>query len=335
MPRKFMVILPEELIKRVRWAVKDIRRLIMPARVPHFLYHYTREKGFNGIVERRALWASCAANLEDESEITHGAEILAGIIEHRLAHQITLRNFTKLVLARLKSKPLERKEKTYVACFCERGNFESQWESYPYCLRFPTYRDGTPGLRARTSRASIQFVKATYKNQRKESSLITLVDRVIEALEDQTIVDWDGDGHLARSIADPVAFWISELALDVLVSFKSDKFQCEHEWRLVIRPSQMLPGSDRLLPDQAFETMVITDDNGKRHIELFAQAPDSVLVRSGRPPVPFDSVTIGTFGEAEPLRVRAQRLLEDGCFEDIPVHLSKPKWWSRVPWVAK
>jgi hypothetical protein len=331
-----MAILPEELTERVKNAVREIHRSIMPARVPDFLYHHTRGIGFEGIVKSRALRASCAANLSDEWEITHGAELLAGIIERRLAYRNTLHNFTKLVLARLKSMPLERKNKTYVACFCERGDAARQWEEYgPYCLRFPIYKDGTPGLRPRISRASIQFVKATYKNRLKHSYLATLVGRVVEALGDRTIVDWDTNGPWTTSIVDQATFWISELALDVLVSFKSDKFQWEHEWRLVIKPSQVIPGSDRLLPDQAFNVMVIKGDNGKRHIELLAREPDrDLLMPSGRPPVPFDLVTIGPFKEPETCRLLARRLLEDECFDDIPVQLSKPKWWSRVRWTA-
>lgn len=326
-----MTIFPVELIKPVTEAVNEIRRSIMPARVPNFLYHYTKESGFVGIVKSRSLRAGCAASLDDESEISHGAELLAGVIEYRLAHQNRLRNFTKLVLARLKSQPVERKDKTYVACFCEQGNVDSQWNRYgPYCLRFPTDKDGAPRLRPRSSRVFTQFIKATYKNRLKRSSLVTLVERIVGALENRSIVDEDIEGPWTASLVDMITFWISELALDVLVSFKSDEYRRELEWRMIVRPLQDLPGSGRTSPDQAFDAMVITSDNGKRYIEVFAPPPANLCIPSARIPVPFDLIAIGPCRDAERLRKLAERVLSENSLKDTPIELPKPRWWSRA-----
>jgi hypothetical protein len=186
------------------------------------------------------------------------------------------------------------------------------------------------GLRPRGPGAFIQFVNATYEQRRKRKSLITLFERVVGALEDRAIVDWDTDGPWTASIVDWTASWVSELALDLLVSFKAEKYRRELEWRMVLRPSQDIPGSDRSSPDQAFNAMVVTGDNGKRYVELFVEGPPSGLVPSGRPPVPFDMVTIGPCAEAERLQETARRLLKGESSEDIPVHSSRPKWWARA-----
>ena len=60
-------IFPILLTEHVLGAVNDIRRSIMPARLPNYLYHYTREEGFQGIVKSRNLRASCAVSLNDKS----------------------------------------------------------------------------------------------------------------------------------------------------------------------------------------------------------------------------------------------------------------------------
>ncbi len=319
-------VLPIPLMEHVLEAVNDIRRSIMPARLPNYLYHYTKEEGFLGIVKSRSLRASCATCLNDKSEIRHGAEILAEIIHCRLARKNSLRHFTRLVLTRLKSQPLERIDKTYVACFCEEHNVKSQWDRYgSYCLRFPTDIDSGPRLRPKLSNVFVQFVEAIYKSHLKRASLTTLVERITEALENRSNVQGDVHGPWTDSIVDIITFSISELALDVLVSFKSEEYTNELEWRLVIRPKQDLCGSDRHSPDQAFKVMIVEGDYGNKYIELFVPPPANSFMPLARSPIPFDSIIIGPCEEAQRLRELAKRVLSENSRSDIPIELSQPK----------
>lgn len=330
------IILPIPLTEHVLGAVNDIRRSIMPARLPNYLYHYTRGEGFQGIVKSRNLRARCAVSLNDKSEIRHGVEILTEIIHRRLARKNGLRHFTNLVLTQLKSEPLKRIDKTYVACFCEEQDVGSQWERYgPYCLRFPIDKDSGPQLRPRVRNAFIQLVKVVYKNRRKRSTITTMLERITEALESRSTVHGDVDGPWTTSVVDIITFSVSELVLDILVSFKSEEYKKELEWRLVVRPKQELCGSDRLSPDQGFNVVIMTGDNGKKYIELFVPPPTDLFMPSARSAAPFDSITIGPCAEAEGLRKLAQRVLSQNCLQGVPVELSKPERWLKNPWLAQ
>lgn len=312
-------------LEKVLAVVNSTRLSLMPDALPQYLYHYTNASGFIGIATNRNLRAGSAVLLQDKSEIRHGVELLAQIVDSRLAQDRRLRTVSELVLKRIQIRSLERIDKTYVACFCQAHDLKSQWDRYgAYCLRFPVYGNSGPLLRPCASGLFMQFIKVVYDDARKRSSLTRLVEQVTGALEDQTNFPGNVSGPWTKIIADAVAGWVSELVLDVLVSFKSDDYSDEMEWRLVVRPKYDPGSTDRISPDRYLEAIVKNAD-GKKYVELFAHTPLVSSTQPGRPPIPFDSVTVCRCKESNSLRGLARRILNDNSRPDISINLSQTK----------
>jgi hypothetical protein len=109
---------------------------------PEILYHYTDAAGALGIVERRELWASNAAFLNDSTELVYVRGVLQEVLDELAAgdeHSRAVARYGRSMLRGLSEWLYD----VYVACFCENGDLLSQWRGYPragggYSLGFDT-----------------------------------------------------------------------------------------------------------------------------------------------------------------------------------------------------
>ena len=322
-------ITPVPIFEYLARVVAGIRRSLMPDPVLPNLYHYTSDSGLIGITTTRSLRATCADCLADSTEIHHGAELLAEIVDSRLAKQTQFRKLTRLVLERLRTQPQERKSKTYIACFCESSDLAHLWDRYgSYCLRFSVAGDSGPQLKPRAWNVSVQFVQAIYGVRDQYSALASLVEQVCVALEDRSTIQGDIDGPWTQSIVQYLSFWVAELALDVLVSFKSEQYADEREWRLVVRPQQIPCWSDKLGPDRDFGALVKQED-GRRYVELIRRPLLHPLSPPSARPIPFDSVIVPSGNDTSRFRETAERILRQNSRSDIPVEFSPTRQMTR------
>src|ERR1700684_413334 len=146
---------------------------------PDVLYHYTDAAGVLGIIERRELWASNAAFLNDSTELIYVRGVLQEVLAEFEAgdeHSRAVARYGHSMLRGLSEWLYD----VYVACFCENGDLLSQWRGYPrtgggYSLGFDTrlLRHGNTACRrvvydADDQRNIIRRLFATIRDVRAE-----------------------------------------------------------------------------------------------------------------------------------------------------------------------
>jgi hypothetical protein len=87
---------PIQFTGDVATALNSIRRKLLGRSLPPALYHYTRFDKVLKIGDSRALWATCAADLDDKKEIDHGVEIVEEEVRRKVKSGVA--EFPKRVL---------------------------------------------------------------------------------------------------------------------------------------------------------------------------------------------------------------------------------------------
>jgi Protein of unknown function (DUF2971) len=95
------------------------------------LYHYTTLAGLTGILEARSIWCSHITALNDPDEKFYGQELVTNKLIQVISSESDpiVKEFLDGILINVKYFN-EKFYHTYVACFCERDNILSQWQSY-------------------------------------------------------------------------------------------------------------------------------------------------------------------------------------------------------------
>ena len=217
------------------------------------IYHYTTADGLKGIIEKNELWASSAFFLNDSAEITYGYGVLKDVLDVWLAKDRPQESITIRLVQDLRKafgeEPLNKGviRPIYLACFCEDDNLLSQWRTYGqsggYSLGFKvppdvfTPKGFEPEPRTYTSKwARVEYDRS---EQAKKCTailepLLAIFDnpdteRAIAAVTDHPLC---GYSEVFRAIAD--------ILLDEIVSFKDEAFDVEKEWRVVVRPRELI-----------------------------------------------------------------------------------------------
>ena len=124
--------------------VHSIRLSLFGKGLPPVLYHYTGFKGVLGIGDSCALHAISTEDLEDQTEIQHGIEIVREEIQRKEGSNIDW--FTRMLLRSLPETLSSRKPWTFVACFCPELGSAYLRPLREYCLRFDTLSSPDPQL---------------------------------------------------------------------------------------------------------------------------------------------------------------------------------------------
>ena len=232
------------------------------------LFHYTSTGGLIGIIEQSLLWATSAYYLNDSSEVLYGYEILSEVLRGWISSCELTNDSLSLAMAQqlqdgFGNHLLNRNIITpvYLACFCEDGNLLSQWRAYSesggYCLGFTAFGEGPVlAIKPEPCVYTARWVKVEYERAEQMRRCREVLDRLLPILEEP------GLGEALQKFDSSSQFGfegflraISDVLVEEIVAFKSNAFEVEKEWRIVVRAREMLKqgtddGGRCPIPDQ-------------------------------------------------------------------------------------
>ena len=167
--------------------------------------------------------------------------------------------------------------------------------------------------------ALVQYYRVRYGIEEQERALNTALETVSRAMT----VNSRGDpqGPWMNTIADMIARDASELLLDLVVSFKRSAYAKDEEWRLVIRPGEVLASSAPTAADHKFDLIVrseTTANKTRRFVELYLPKQTFSSVAPMSSPIPFCAIHINPFkssADAKDIRV----VLDENGGVNIPL----------------
>jgi hypothetical protein len=224
-------------VNRVRDAV------FRPRPMPGILYHYTTADGFKGIMKSRVICARRTDHTNDPDELGV-ADAMVREIATRRGMWRALDGVTPAArvcswLAQCKDAALLR-DLTYVACFSEAPDLESQWRKYGdhdrgVCIGFDT--GVMPHSLGAVDRWTSGFIPVVYdrKLQREtvRQDLDTLLNEVDRCSKEHPELT---DRIVERGAREGVA----SIAGAAAISYKTEDWQAEKEWRILcfVRPDE-------------------------------------------------------------------------------------------------
>jgi len=286
--------------------------------LPRYLYHYTRKNELEGIITRNRLWATSAAESpkNDQKEIRYGCDLFKQLIDDRLTTK-RVSEFTAGILDELKSLLVKRIQNIFLTSFCALDDDKKMYKTFGgYCLRFPVDNRRTLRLVAPHGLAAGQgflteLVPAIYDTKEQKAALLSLLNPLLETLEDPSLIVGIDYGGWAPAMAKFVAFTVSDLALTSITRLKGLQFQREREWRLVVRPWRLRFSSDPTEADRNCERF-IKQGPPKRHVELAPREPQPTWTAGAvfglpqsEPALPVEAVRVSSCqhdGEAAAVR---------------------------------
>jgi hypothetical protein len=255
------------MVEDLASSVRDIAGSTTQGRVPTVLHHYTSLNCVEKIVNTRSLWATCAADQKDQSELTHGIEFVqAAAIE---LSRRGVPDFTARVLELLSTSMLARREWTFITCFCGDGRSEYHWETYgQYCLSFPLPPDGRPVLRCSDFGAECWYQQVIYDHASQRRAMTKGVQAIADSIARNTA--GVPEGPWTEWLAKYCARNAAQLLLSIAVAFKKANYSREKEWRLVCCPNLALNSSAPDIADHNFAVCIKADP--RRHVALRTQS---------------------------------------------------------------
>ena len=216
----------------------EARRLKLANNIfPETIYHYTSLDGLVGIVESQSLWLSDYSYLNDTRELTHGLDIVRGVIDD-IAKNESNDNVLNLLQSWLQG--IEKSEnRVCVASLSADGDSLSQWRAYGrIAIGFGVY-----GLAQRSYPSILRPVEYDSATQRR------LVAVFLKHLCQAYAVDIR-DNRLERI---PHVYHDMEKILELAVFFKDSAFRTESEYRLAyIESPDTLTALGHSLPPKHF-----------------------------------------------------------------------------------
>lgn len=208
------------------------------------LYHYTTLAGMRGILSERSLWFGHVSSFNDPNEIQYGKKVISQLLEARMQEEDDelVRRLLGSVLSHVQAFATIEFH-PFLACFCQSDNLLSQWRAYAdegagYCLGLsfspeirissnPDRRDaGIPILR-----------KVIYEREEQEEVVTQYLQEVIPAAKEELTTAEErfgsSPGWEKRSMPHVIGMEVSNLLLELSISFKDPAFAVEKEWRLI------------------------------------------------------------------------------------------------------
>jgi hypothetical protein len=215
--------------------------------MPERLYHYTTAEGLLGILQTRKFWATHMSYLNDSSELTYGASVVAERLKVLSKNYSDLPQWKHyLELAHLNRNAFDEMLEAYAVCFCTDGDLLSQWRGYGlsgggYSIGLrPT--SGNKSLRIEQVSLPTQalFRKVIYGTEQQQE----LIDMAVVEIAGVVIRYWDKQkGEDARQwLVEKCVSTLRSILVNYLVCLKNPVFKEEAEWRYVL---VQLRGTDR------------------------------------------------------------------------------------------
>jgi hypothetical protein len=261
-----------------------IRRHLAPRHLPQALYHYTSFNGALGIIDSRALWATSVEDLEDQSEIHHGIEIVQAEVQRR--QELCLAGFPQQLLRSL-PEALSAAW-TFVACFRPQ---RVRQERGPYCLQFDTFSNWEPRLRLSGLHADVQYHRVIYQPRKKRKAIHHAIDSIAKSAVRNSRGNLQGPW--TESIVRTHARIASQSLMNIIASFKCCTFEWEDEWRVVCGPKYSAAASAPDRDDDGFKPLIKGGaDGAKRHVELRIPEQQCTIDAFPRSEIPFSRIDI-------------------------------------------
>jgi Protein of unknown function (DUF2971). len=219
----------------LRDALDTLWRADEPA-PPDVLYHYTSAAGAAGILRSQVLWATITSALNDETEVTHGAHVLAATLSARagcaaspeeevlFSRQLTNFDYTRDDILHV-----------FAASLSEHEDDRPQWElyadhGYGIALGF----DGpslSHRLQVQGAAAACGLGRVIYDEKEQAKFVSRLVDewfaRARRALQQTRTRVHNGAFFLAGLFS-----YLATCAYEYFPMLKNTHFASEAEWRL-------------------------------------------------------------------------------------------------------
>lgn len=154
---------------------------------PPIIYHYTDDRGLNGILEKGQLWLTDAFSLNDPSELSHGFSRSIKALNTKAengsgAHKIFAKNFSAFA----QQQGIQRAAHYFVCCFSTAGDDLGQWRAYAdngrgYALAFET-KSLENGFTKKNSKPipNNSTFRVIYNDAQVESVHHQIIDRVFD-----------------------------------------------------------------------------------------------------------------------------------------------------------
>jgi hypothetical protein len=288
---------------------------------PKLLYHYTTVDGLRGIIGENYLQATSAYFLNDSTEITYGCKILTRVLDQWASNNSPSEDALSLGLVRdlrksfggdlLKTnliKPI------YLACFCEDDNLLSQWRAYGqaggYSLGF-----AAGGISPEPNMYTAKWLKVEYDEKEQARKCQTILEAILPIFDEadtakalEALGPHHGFGYATFRGA------VEELLLDEIVGFKNNAFDAEKEWRIVVRPRELLKQG--------------TDDGGRTPTPVYFRSVRGIPVPYVklvpiRGKLPISCVRSGPMLDKSTTGLAIQMLLEKSGFLNVRVQGSE------------
>ncbi len=202
------------------------------------IYHYTTTKGFYGIIEDKALWASTISSVNDAVEVKYPIELISGVLDSEIEIRRTtisgsspndeqeIQTLTDFLDATLQftHTPTD----AFVCSFCapeDRGDSLSQWRAYAgkhsgFSIGFSQFI-----LNKLAYEKGFWFQNCIYDEKEQRTTISSLVSRLLAA------------AALTTEPKDILAIWKYHLGWYICI-FKHPSFISENERRMFTVPGQ-------------------------------------------------------------------------------------------------
>lgn len=241
-----------------------------PLRGP--LYHYTSLDALLSILQRRSLWATNVAYLNDASEVRYGCNLMSEmVVERAKSASVPEREFLDHLRAFLQLD-VAHQLPIYVLCFSEQRDQLSQWRGYTPHGRGVSVGFNSGALIRRMQKLGWQWQACYYGRPGQSAYAQAIVTRLCRVAE-QGRGNEDKQTFFDRVIHENV-----HDLLQVAAMIKNPVFAEEKEWRLMSpvvgyddKAVQYRAGRSTLLPYVEFP--LAADDSEPIHVSEVILGP--------------------------------------------------------------
>jgi len=280
------------------------------------LHHYTTEASLDGILTNRSFWSSDVKVLNDPGEIQYGKQIVKDELDQALSTEKSsliqkmlqdLRNYVDVFDTVLYD--------TYVTCFCEEGDLQSQWDGYAdngggYSIGV-TFSDETLFCHDKQNlddKSYLVLRKVIYDRELQISLVRQYLDSIRNAATTALNSFMKHLGEIPTTWENQAANQTSNLLFDMLFTFKDSSFSSEHEWRMI---KVMQPDYN---PDIINERQ--TDQGPVKYIDSYIYTEDIAIYS------PIDLIRIGPTANPRNAEEYLNQMLDKILVDDHPIFVN-------------
>jgi hypothetical protein len=213
---------------------------------PKLLYHYTTEKGLDGILSSSSIWATHYRFLNDSSERLHGLKLFREALYRKTCEKYRSLDAGRTLTDYFDSTTTGVLD-AYIACFCtdiggivDGDDRLSQWRGYAhgtqgYCLVFDSalisdFQSATP----KTTFSGLCIYPEVEQTDLCETLSNELLNGPLRNLKEDALITYDSLRQAIKGGVSTAAEW-NEFAFHALLQstlFKHAGFREEREYRL-------------------------------------------------------------------------------------------------------